>query len=150
MSTIQLRTGIPGPLSLELMARRNAAVTRGVSSAVPIFITEAEGAVLEDVDGNHFIDFAGGIGCLNIGHRAPGVLAAIRAQLDRHMHLCFSVTPYGAYIRLAERLNRLTPGRFPKKTLLVNSGAEAVENAIKLARAYTGRQSIVCFEDAFH
>jgi 4-aminobutyrate aminotransferase/(S)-3-amino-2-methylpropionate transaminase len=113
-------------------------------------VARAEGAVLEDVDGNRFIDFAGGIGCQNVGHRSPGVVAAIRDQLDRYLHLCFSVTPYEGYVRLAERLNRLTPGDFPKKTLLVNSGAEAVENAVKIARAYTGRPAVVCFEDAFH
>ena len=150
MPTIQLRTGIPGPRSRELAARRNAAVARGVSSAMPIYAARAEGAVIEDVDGNRFIDFAGGIGCLNAGHRAPGVLAAIREQLDRYLHLCFSVTPYEGYVRLAERLNQLTPGNFPKKTFLTNSGAEAVENAVKLARAYTGRQAVICFEDAFH
>jgi len=150
MPTIKLKTEVPGPRSRELMARRNESVVRGVSSATPIFVSFAEGAVLEDVDGNRFIDFAGGIGCLNVGHRAPAVISAIRDQLDRCLHLCFSVTPYEGYIRLAESLNRLTPGDFPKKTLLVNSGAEAVENAIKFARAYTGRQAVICFEDAFH
>jgi len=150
MPTIKLKTKVPGPRSRELMARRNDSVARGVSSATPIFVSSAEGAVLEDADGNRFIDFAGGIGCLNVGHRAPGVISAIRAQLHRCLHLCFSVTPYEGYIRLAESLNRLTPGEFRKKTLLVNSGAEAVENAIKFARAYTGRQAIICFEDAFH
>jgi 4-aminobutyrate aminotransferase/(S)-3-amino-2-methylpropionate transaminase len=149
-ATIQLTTEVPGPRSRELAARRNAAVARGVSSAMPIYAARAEGALLEDVDGNRFIDFAGGIGCLNAGHRAPGVLAAIREQLDRYLHLCFSVTPYESYIRLAERLNQLTPGAFPKKTFLTNSGAEAVENAVKFARAYSGRQAVICFEDAFH
>jgi len=150
MPTIRLKTDLPGPRSRELTERRLAALPRGLSSVHPIFAAAAEGAVLEDVDGNRFLDFAGGIGCLNVGHRAPGVLAAIRAQLDRALHLCFSVTPYEGYVRLAERLNRLTPGNFAKKTFLVNSGAEAVENAIKFARAYTGRQAVVCFEDAFH
>jgi 4-aminobutyrate aminotransferase/(S)-3-amino-2-methylpropionate transaminase len=150
MSTIRLRTPIPGPRSRELTARRDAAVSRGVHSAMPIFVASAEGAILEDVDGNRLLDFAGGIGCLNTGHRAPSVLAAIRAQLERHLHLCFSVTPYEGYVRLAERLNHATPGDFPKKTFLANSGAEAIENAVKFARAYTGRQAIVCFEDAFH
>ncbi|HEY6292480.1 MAG TPA: 4-aminobutyrate--2-oxoglutarate transaminase [Terriglobia bacterium] len=150
MPTIQLRTGIPGPRSRALRARREAAVARGVSSALPVFVAKAEGAVLEDVDGNRLLDFAGGIGCLNVGHRAPGVLAAIRGQLDRTLHLCFSVTPYEGYVRLAERLNRLTPGDFSKKTFLTNSGAEAVENAVKFARAYTGRQAVISFEDAFH
>jgi 4-aminobutyrate aminotransferase/(S)-3-amino-2-methylpropionate transaminase len=150
MTTIQIHTPIPGPNSKALSERRVAAVPRGNSIAMPIFAAKAEGAVIEDVDGNRFIDFAGGIGCLNVGHRAPGVLAAIRAQLNRYLHLCFSVTPYEGYIRLAERLNQLTPGSFPKKTFLTNSGAEAVENAIKFARAYTGRQAVICFEDAFH
>ncbi len=150
MATIQLNTEIPGPRSREWMRRREAAVPRGNQQATPIFVARAEGALLEDVDGNRFIDFAGGIGCQNVGHRSPGVVAAIRDQLDRYLHLCFSVTPYQGYVRLAERLNELTPGRFPKKTLLLTSGAEAVENAIKIARAYTRRPAVVCFEDAFH
>ncbi len=150
MPAIQLRTAIPGPKSQELMRRRNAAVARGVGHATPIFAARAEGAVLEDVDGNRYIDFAGGIGCLNIGHRASGVLAAVREQLDAFMHTCFSVAPYGKYIELAEKLNSLTPGKFPKKTILVNSGAEAIENSVKIARSYTQRPAIICFEDAFH
>src|SRR5271168_875484 len=149
MSTIQLRTAVPGPKSKELMSRRNAAVARGVAHSTPIFAARAEGAVLEDVDGNRFIDFAGGIGCLNVGHRAAGVVAAVREQLDAFMHTCFSVVPYGKYVELAEKLNSLTPGSFPKKTILVNSGAEAIENAVKIARSYTHRPAIICFEDAF-
>jgi 4-aminobutyrate aminotransferase/(S)-3-amino-2-methylpropionate transaminase len=132
------------------MKHRDAAVPRGAYHMTPIFVARAEGAVLEDVDGNHFIDFAGGLGCLIVGHRAPAVLAGIRAQLDRYLHACFHVTPYDGYVRLAERLNALVPGDFPKKTLLLNSGAEAVENAIKIARCYTRRPAILCFEDAFH
>ena len=150
MPTINLRTPIPGPKSQDLMRRRNAAVARGVAHATPMFAARAEGAMLEDVDGNRYIDFAGGIGCLNAGHRAPGVLAAIRGQLDAFLHTCFSVAPYGKYIELAEKLNSLTPGKFPKKTLLVNSGAEAIENSVKIARSYTHRPAIICFEDAFH
>src|SRR5580692_2941579 len=150
MPTIQLRTPIPGPKSQELMRRRNAAVPRGVAHATPIFAARAEGAILEDVDGNRYLDFAGGIGCLNVGHRAPGALAAIRGQLDAFLHTCFSVAPYGKYIELAEKLNSLAPGKFPKKTILVNSGAEAIENSIKIARAFTRRPAIICFEDAFH
>src|SRR6516165_9295110 len=114
MPTIQLRTPIPGPKSQELMRRRNAAVARGVAHATPIFAARAEGAVLDDVDGNRYIDFAGGIGCLNVGHRSPAIVKAIEDQLDRYMHACVQVTAYEAYIRLAERLNLLTPGRFPK------------------------------------
>lgn len=150
MATIHLRTPVPGPKSQELMRRREAAVPRGIYHATPIFAARAEGAVLEDVDGNRFIDFAGGIGCLNAGHRAPGVVAAIRQQVDAFLHTCFSVALYENYIAVAEKLNGITPGKFAKKTMLVNSGAEAIENAIKLARAYTRRPAIICFEDAFH
>ena len=150
MATIQLRTEVPGPRSRELMRRREAAVPRGVSHATPVFAARAEGAVLEDVDGNRFIDFAGGIGVMNVGHRAPRVLAALREQLDEFVHTCFSVAPYEKYIELAQKLNSLTPGNFAKKTLLVNSGAEAIENSIKIARAYTRRPAVICFEDAFH
>jgi 4-aminobutyrate aminotransferase/(S)-3-amino-2-methylpropionate transaminase len=138
MPTIQLRTVVPGPKSQDLMRRREAAVPRGVSHATPIFAARAEGAVLEDVDGNCFIDFAGGIGVMNVGHRAPRVLAALRKQLDEVVHTCFSVAPYEKYVELAEKLNSLTPGDFAKKTLLVNSGAEAIENSIKIARAVHG------------
>jgi 4-aminobutyrate aminotransferase/(S)-3-amino-2-methylpropionate transaminase len=150
MSTIHLKTAVPGPKSKALSARRNAAVPRGLSHATPVYVAKAEGAALEDVDGNRFIDLAGGIGCLNIGHRSPGVTKAIHEQTDRFLHTCVQVTPYESYIRLAERLNELTPGRFAKKTLFVNSGAEAVENAVKVARAYTKRPGIIAFEDAFH
>jgi 4-aminobutyrate aminotransferase/(S)-3-amino-2-methylpropionate transaminase len=132
------------------MRRRNAAVARGVSHATPIFAARAEGVVVEDVDGNRYLDFAGGIGCTNVGHRAPRVVAAIREQVEAFLHTCFSVAPYGKYIELAEKLNSLVPGNFPKKTLLVNTGAEAVENAVKIARCYTHRPAIICFEDAFH
>ena len=132
------------------MRRRQAAVARGVGHATPIFAARAEGAVLEDVDGNRFLDFAGGIGVQNVGHRAPRVVAAIREQLDAFIHTCFSVAPYEKYIALAEKLNSLVPGAFAKKTILVNSGAEAIENAVKIARAYTRRPAIICFEDAFH
>ncbi|HMK20918.1 MAG TPA: 4-aminobutyrate--2-oxoglutarate transaminase [Terriglobales bacterium] len=150
MATIQLKTSIPGPKSKALSERRSAAVPRGLSHATPIYAAKAEGAILEDVDGNRYIDFAGGIGCLNTGHRAPGVIAAIERQLEKFLHVCVQVTPYENYIRLAERLNEVTPGKFPKKTLFVNTGAEAVENAVKIARAATGKPGIIAFEDAFH
>jgi len=150
MPTIDLRTAIPGPKSKALMQRRSAAVPRGPAHSTPVFAAKAEGAVVEDVDGNKFIDFAGGIGCVNVGHRSPGVVSAIHAQLEKFVHTCFSVTPYEGYVELAEKLNALVPGNFAKKTLLVNTGAEAVENAIKIARHYTKRPAIVCFEDAFH
>ena len=150
MKTIQIGTEIPGPKSRALMSRREAAVPRGAYHATPVFAARAEGAAIEDVDGNRFLDFAGGIGSLNVGHRAPRVLAAIREQLDKHLHLCFSVTPYESYVAVAEKLNALAPGKFAKKTFIVNTGAEAVENAIKIARAYTKRPAVICFEDAFH
>jgi len=150
MSTIQLRTPIPGPKSKALAARRAQAVPRGLSHGTPIYVAKAEGAWLEDVDGNRYVDFAGGIGCLNVGHRREAIVRSVREQLDRFMHTCVQVTPYEGYIRLAERMNEVTPGKFPKKTLFVNSGAEAIENAVKIARAYTKRPAIIAFEDAFH
>jgi 4-aminobutyrate aminotransferase / (S)-3-amino-2-methylpropionate transaminase / 5-aminovalerate transaminase len=150
MKSIQLRTEIPGPNSIALMKRREAAVPRGPFHATPIFAARSEGAIIEDVDGNKFLDFAGGIGCLNTGHRPAQIDTAIRQQLDKHLHLCFSVTPYEGYVAVAEKLNALAPGNFAKKTLLVNSGAEAVENAVKIARAYTKRPAIIAFNDAFH
>ncbi len=134
MSTIQLRTSIPGPRSQALMKRRDAAVVKGAFHATPVFVSRAEGAVVEDVDGNRLIDFAGGIGCLNTGHRAPAVVEAIRRQLDRFLHTSFNVLPYESYIAVCEKLNALVPGIGLKKTILVNTGAEAVENAIKIAR----------------
>jgi 4-aminobutyrate aminotransferase/(S)-3-amino-2-methylpropionate transaminase len=147
---IQLRTEIPGPASRALLARRARAVPRGVPAVTPIAVVHAEGAVLTDADGNRFIDFAGGIGVVNTGHRHAGVVAAVRAQLDRYAHVCFPVSTYEPYVELAERLNRITPGSHEKRTFFVNSGAEAVENAVKVARAFTGRQAIVCFEHGFH
>src|SRR5262245_28720932 len=150
MATIQLKTPIPGPKSKALAVRRENALPRGLSHAAPVYIAKAEGAVIEDVDGNRFIDFTGGIGCVNVGHRAPEVVEGLQKQLDRFLHVSVQVTPYEGYIELAQRLNALTPGKFPKKTFLLNTGAEAVENAIKIARAHTGRQGIIAFEDAFH
>jgi 4-aminobutyrate aminotransferase/(S)-3-amino-2-methylpropionate transaminase len=150
MSTIHLKTRIPGPKSQALSSRRAQAIPRGISHGTPIYVAKAEDAWLEDVDGNRYIDFAGGIGCANAGHRRDEVVEAVKDQLDRFLHTCVQVTPYEGYIRLAERLNQVTPGKFPKKTLFVNSGAEAVENAVKIARAYTKRPAIIAFEDAFH
>src|ERR1700694_285686 len=150
MPTIQIRTEIPGPRSRALMARREAAIPRGPYHSTPIFAAKAEGAILEDVDGNCFIDFAGGIGCANMGHRSAPVMASVREQIEKYLHLCFSVTPYEPYVAVAEKLNALAPGKFAKKTFIVNTGAEAVENSIKIARAYTKRAATICFEDAFH
>jgi 4-aminobutyrate aminotransferase / (S)-3-amino-2-methylpropionate transaminase / 5-aminovalerate transaminase len=150
MGTIQLQTMIPGPKSRALMQRREAAVPRGLSHATPVYVARAQDAWMEDVDGNRFLDFAGGIGCINTGHRNAVVISAIESQLQNYLHTCAQVTPYENYVRLAERLNQVTPGNFPKKTLLVNTGAEAVENAVKIARAHTGRAAVIAFEDAFH
>jgi len=150
MATIQLRTAIPGPKSKALAERRAAAVPRGLSHGTPVYVAKAEDACLEDVDGNRFIDFAGGIGCMNVGHRREAVMSAVREQLDSFLHTCIQVTPYELYIRLAERMNQVTPGKFAKRTLLANTGAEAVENAVKIARAHTRRTGIIAFEDAFH
>src|SRR3954463_15332653 len=137
MSTIQLRSSIPGPKSKALSERRAKAVPRGLSHGTPIYVAKAEGAWLEDVDGNRFLDFAGGIGCINTGHRNASVLSAIESQLKNFLHTCAQVTPYEEYVRVAERMNRITPGNFAKKTILLNPGAEAVENAVKIARAHT-------------
>jgi 4-aminobutyrate aminotransferase / (S)-3-amino-2-methylpropionate transaminase / 5-aminovalerate transaminase len=150
MATINLRTEIPGPRSRALMARRQAAVPRGVSHANPVFAASAQGAHLTDIDGNVFLDFAGGIGVMNVGHSDPSVIEAVKQQAERFMHTGFSVVPYEGYVSLAERLAKLTPGSFPKKTLFVNSGAEAIENAVKIARHATGRPGVLCFEDGFH
>ena len=150
MSTIRVNTPIPGPKSRALSARRVKAVPRGLSHGTPIYVAKAQDAWLEDVDGNRYIDFAGGIGCLNVGHRRDEVIEAVKDQLDRFLHTCVQVTPYEVYVKLAERMNEVTPGKFPKKTLFVNSGAEAIENAVKIARAYTKRPAMIAFEDAFH
>src|SRR5260370_5023307 len=145
MSKIQIRTETPGPKSRALMARREAAIPRGPSNATPVFAARAEGATIEDVDGNRYLDFAGGIGCLNIGHRSPRVISAIREQLEKHLHLCFAVTPYEGYVAVAEKLNALAPGNFPKKTLLVNSDPEPFETSIKIARASTTTTPLFTF-----
>jgi 4-aminobutyrate aminotransferase/(S)-3-amino-2-methylpropionate transaminase len=150
MGSIRLKTEIPGPRSKELMAARQSALPSSLSHATPVFVERAHGAVIEDVDGNHFLDFAGGIGVLNVGHTFAAVTGAVREQAGKFAHTCMQVTPFESYVRLAEHLNRLTPGKFPKKTFFVNSGAEAVENAVKIARCATGRPAVICFEDAFH
>lgn len=148
--TVQLLTSVPGPRSRALLARREAAVPRGVGNVTPVFAAATSGATITDVDGNVFLDFAGGIGVLNAGANHPEVVAAIQEQAGRMLHTCFQVAMYEPYVRLAEELNRLTPGAFPKKTVLFNSGAEAVENAIKIARRYTGRPAVITFTNAFH
>ncbi len=134
----------------DLCARRDAAVPRGVASAAPIYAKYAENAELWDVEGNRYIDFVGGIGVLNTGHRHPRVIEAAKAQEDHYTHTSFQVVPYAPYVELAERLNALAPGDAPKKTLLVTTGAEAVENAVKIARAATGRPGVIAFTGAYH
>ncbi|MFT6916511.1 MAG: 4-aminobutyrate aminotransferase/(S)-3-amino-2-methylpropionate transaminase [Motiliproteus sp.] len=134
----------------QLMSRREAAVPRGAANITPYFADHAENAQVWDVEGKRYIDFAGGIGVLNTGHRHPKVVAAVDAQMQKLMHTCFHVMPYEPYVALAEKLNALTPGDHPKKTLLLNTGAEAVENAIKIARAATGRSAVIAFNGSFH
>ena len=146
----RIRTEIPGPKSRELMERRHKSVTSGVGIATPMFVEKAEGALLTDVDGNTFIDFGGGIGVLNVGHNDPRVVEAIKEQADKVLHTCFYVTEYELYVELAEKLNALVPGDGEKRSMFVNSGAEAVENAVKVARSYTGRPAVIAFENAFH
>jgi len=145
-----LKTEVPGPNSRALMDRRREAVARGPFHGTPVFASRAHGAVVEDVDGNTLLDFASGIAVTNLGHTPDAVVAAIRDQAQGLLHSSFNVVPYEGYVALAERLNRLVPGDFAKKTFLCNSGAEAVENAVKIARAYTKRQAVVAFEHAFH
>jgi 4-aminobutyrate aminotransferase/(S)-3-amino-2-methylpropionate transaminase len=134
----------------ELQNLRESAVPRGVSNLLPVFTARAENAELWDVEGKRYIDFAAGIAVLNTGHLHPAVKAAVAAQLEKFSHTCFQVTQYEGYIRLADRLNRLAPGSTPKKTILLSSGAEAVENAVKIARAHTKRTAVVAFSGAFH
>ncbi|MBI3648474.1 MAG: 4-aminobutyrate--2-oxoglutarate transaminase [Actinobacteria bacterium] len=146
----KLVTEVPGPKSREWFARRDRAVPKGVGNIHPIVTARASGAIVEDVDGNRLIDFATGIAVLNVGHTAPEVVAAAQRQLELDTHTCFHVTANEPYIELAERLNALTPGDFEKRTMFANSGAEAVENAVKISRKATGRSAIVTFDHAFH
>jgi 4-aminobutyrate aminotransferase/(S)-3-amino-2-methylpropionate transaminase len=143
-------TEIPGPRSREWFERRGKAVPRGVANIHPIVTARASGAIVEDVDGNRLIDLATGIAVLNVGHTSPEVVKAAQRQLELDTHTCFHVTANEPYIELAERLNALVPGDHPKKTMFANSGAEAVENAIKIARYHTKRQAVVVFDHAFH
>ena len=145
-----IATSPEAPTNADLLARREAAVPRGVASAAPIFAERAENAELWDVEGNRYIDFAGGIAVLNTGHRHPEVIAAAKAQEDKYTHTSFQVVPYEPYVALAEKLNALAPGDFAKKTLLVTTGAEAVENAVKIARAATGRPGVIAFTGGYH
>src|SRR5215216_2183472 len=148
--SINIRTEIPGPRSREIVARREASVPSGLYKAHQIAVERAAGALVTDVDGNTFIDFIGGIGVLNAGHCPPEVVAAIQAQATQLLHFSALVGTYEPYVELAERLNAVVPIGGPCKTILANSGAEGVENAIKIARAATGRQAIIAFEGAYH
>lgn len=144
------KTEVPGPISKKYFEKKQNSVPKGVSVTFPILVKEGDGALVKDADGNVYIDFSSGIGALNIGHTHPEVVAAIKEQADKFLHTCFMVVMYDSYIELAERLNSLAPGNFIKKTMFLNSGAEAVENAVKVARRYTKKTGIVSLECAFH
>ncbi|QPZ38853.1 4-aminobutyrate--2-oxoglutarate transaminase [Paramicrobacterium chengjingii] len=146
----RLVTSIPGPRSAELAARKRNAVAAGVGTTMPVYATAAGGGVVVDVDGNSLIDLGSGIAVTGVGNAHPGVVKAIAEQAERATHTCFMVTPYEGYVAVAEALNRLTPGEHAKRSALFNSGAEAVENAVKIARAHTGRQAVVAFDHAYH
>jgi 4-aminobutyrate aminotransferase/(S)-3-amino-2-methylpropionate transaminase len=150
MTAIRRVTEIPGPNSLAILARRANAVTKGLGRSTDIVVERAEGALVHDVDGNTLVDLAGGIGMTAVGHCPPSVVAAIAAQAKDLVHICALVATYEPYIALCELLNEITPGDFPKKTLLANSGAEAVENAVKIARSHTRRSAVLCFEGGYH
>jgi 4-aminobutyrate aminotransferase/(S)-3-amino-2-methylpropionate transaminase len=146
----RLVTQVPGPRSRALLDRRAEAVPRGVFHTAPVFVEAAAGGILRDVDGNSLIDLGAGLAVLNTGNAAPPVVEAARAQLERFTHTCFHVTMHRPYVELAERLNRLVPGEGPRRTMFTNSGAEAVENAVKIARYHTGRPAVVVADHAFH
>ncbi len=146
----RLVTAIPGPRSIELQARRTKAVSAGVGGTLPVYIVAAGGGVLIDVDGNSLIDMGSGIAVTTVGNSAPAVVENVQRQVAEFTHTCFMVTPYESYVAVCEALNELTPGDHVKRSALFNSGAEAVENAVKIARAYTHRQAIVVFEHGYH
>ncbi|NUP81010.1 MAG: 4-aminobutyrate--2-oxoglutarate transaminase [Nonomuraea sp.] len=146
----RLVTAIPGPKSQELLSRKRAAVPAGIGTTLPVFVTRAGGGVVQDADGNSLIDFGSGIAVTNVGNAAPKVVERVQRQVADFTHTCFMVTPYESYVQVCERLNELTPGDHEKRTFLVNSGAEAVENAVKVARYATGRQAVVVFDHGYH
>jgi 4-aminobutyrate aminotransferase/(S)-3-amino-2-methylpropionate transaminase len=148
--TIDLRTEIPGPKSKAILERKERVVADPLSVFLPVVVDHAQGATLTDVDGNTFLDFTGGVGCLNVGHSNPQVVAAAQEQLGRFSHTDFTIVPYEVYVTLAERLCELAPVRKPAKAAFFNAGTEAVENAIKFARSYTGRPAVIGFEGGFH
>jgi 4-aminobutyrate aminotransferase/(S)-3-amino-2-methylpropionate transaminase len=146
----RLVTSIPGPRSTDLFARRNAVVARGIGTTLPVFVDSAGGGVIVDVDGNSLIDFGSGIAVTGVGNSADAVVRRVQEQVARFTHTCFMVTPYDGYVDVCEALDRLTPGDHEKRSALFNSGAEAVENAVKIARAHTGRQAVVAFDHGYH
>jgi len=149
-SYANVKTALPGPKAKELLKRRHDIVPDAVSYGVPTFVDKADGAILQDVDGNRFIDLAGAIGTINAGHRHPTVVKALHDQVDRYIHTGFNVMMYDPYIEFAEKIAALAPGSFEKKVMFLNSGAEAIENAVKIARKHTGRQAVVSFSGGFH
>src|ERR1700709_1033749 len=146
----QLKPAMPGPRSVELHRRKLSAVSAGVSTGLPVYVERAGGGILVDVDGNQLIDFGSGIAVTTVGNASPRVVERVRAQVADFTHTCFMVTPYEEYVEVAEALNELTPGDHDKRSARFNSGAEAVEKAIKVARSFTGRQGIVAFDHAYH
>ena len=146
----RLVTEVPGPRSRALLERRSATVARAIGTTLPVFVQAAGGAVVVDVDGNSFIDLGSGIAVVNVGNSAERVVAAVHEQVERFTHTCFMVAPYESYVAVCEALARITPGDHEKKSALFNSGAEAVENAVKIARAHTGRSAVVVFDHAYH
>jgi 4-aminobutyrate aminotransferase / (S)-3-amino-2-methylpropionate transaminase / 5-aminovalerate transaminase len=148
--SIELRTELPGPRSQEILARKERVIAEPLSIYLPLVTERAEGATLTDVDGNTFIDFTGGVGCLNVGHSHPKLVSAAQEQLERFSHTDFTIVPYETYVTLAERLLEVAPFASPAKAAFFNAGTEAVENAIKFARAYTKRPAVIAFEGAFH
>ncbi|MGI5506793.1 4-aminobutyrate--2-oxoglutarate transaminase [Lentzea sp. CA-135723] len=150
LSKSRLVTAIPGPKSLELQERRKGAVAAGVGSTLPVYVDSADDGLLIDVDGNQLIDLGSGIAVTGVGNPAPAVAESVHAQIDRFSHTCFMITPYDSYVEVCEQLNELTPGDHEKRSVLFNSGAEAVENAVKIARHVTGRQAVVVFDHGYH
>ncbi|MET1065600.1 MAG: aminotransferase class III-fold pyridoxal phosphate-dependent enzyme, partial [Arthrobacter sp.] len=146
----RVQADFPGPKSLALTERRKAVVAAGVASSVPVFVADADGGIIHDVDGNSFIDLGSGIAVTSVGASDPAVVGAVKEAVEHFTHTCFMVTPYEGYVAVAEQLNRLTPGDHEKRTVLFNSGAEAVENAVKVARLATGRDAVVAFDHAYH
>ncbi len=149
-SSIRLRTEIPGPKSREIVARKERVVADPLALYLPIVAAEARGSIVTDVDGNSYVDFTGGVGCLNVGHAHPRVVDAVQEQAAKFLHTDFTMLPYEVYVTLAERLLAVSPFRGPAKAAFFNAGTEAVENAVKFARAYTGRPAVIGFEGGFH